>query len=52
MLSSRFRNLLKKKCEKISLSYEELKNLVEPILKEVVISLGDLKNMLTNGTEK
>lgn len=51
MLSSRFKNQLKKKCEKINLSYEELKNLVEPILKEVVISLGDLKNMLTNGTE-
>jgi hypothetical protein len=51
MLSSRFKTLLKKKCEKINLSYEELKNLVEPILKEVVISLGDLKNMLTNGNE-
>ena len=40
-----------KKCERMRVSLEELQLMVEPILKEVVISLGDLKNMLSWGNE-
>ena len=51
MLGQRYRTLLMKKCERMRVSLEELQLMVEPILKEVVISLGDLKNMLSWGNE-
>lgn len=52
MLSARYRRLIDRRCCKLRVSYEEVGKLVEPILKEVVISLGDLRKLLTTGSEE
>jgi hypothetical protein len=51
MLSKNYQKLLQKRCEKKQVSYEKLIKFIEPILKEVVLSLGDLKQLLTSGDE-
>ena len=52
LLCQKYRRLLEKRCEKEGIRFDELKRMVNPILKEVVISLGDLKKMLTSGCEE
>lgn len=52
MLSKNYEKILRKRCEKKRIAYEQLMKFIEPILKEVVISLGDLKKLLTSGDEE
>jgi hypothetical protein len=50
MLSKNYQKLLRRRCEKRRVPYEDLMKFIEPVLKEVVISLGDLKKLLTSGS--
>lgn len=47
IISVRYRDLMKKRCERSGVTMEALFKMCAPVLKEVVISLGDLKKMLT-----
>lgn len=47
-MSHKFRKLIGKKCREAGVSQDALNQMVAPVLKEVVISLGDLKKMLTS----
>jgi hypothetical protein len=49
IISPKYRRLLQKRCKRSGVNIEALMKMVSPILKEVVISLGDLKKMLTSG---
>lgn len=46
ILSVRHRRLMRKRCAKSGVTLDDLFRMCSPILKEVVISLGDLKKML------
>lgn len=50
MLSKNYQKMLRRRCEKRGVVYENLMKFIEPVLKEVVISLGDLKKLLTSGS--
>ena len=47
IISVRYRRLMRKRCERSGVTMDALFKMCSPILKEVVISLGDLKKMLT-----
>jgi len=47
IISVRYRKLMRKRCERSGVTIDSLFKMCSPILKEVVISLGDLKKMLT-----
>lgn len=52
ILSSRYKNLLRRQCLRGGTTLEALTQMVSPVLKEVVISLGDLKKLLTSADEE
>lgn len=52
ILSKKYNKKVVKKCEKYSINFDDLKKMIEPILKEVVISLGDLKTILNYDSDE